>query len=55
MTVDEVAGILRVPKRAVYRLILDDELAAVKEGDLSILVSEDALNKYLRGAVVSKK
>lgn len=47
MTVAEVAGIMRVSKMTVYRLVHSGELPAVRVGR-SFRVPEDAVTEYLK-------
>ena len=47
LTVAEVAGVMRVSKMTVYRLVHSGELPAVRVGR-SFRVPEDAVNEYLR-------
>ena len=47
LTVAEVAGVMRVSKMTVYRLVHSGELPAVRVGR-SFRVPEDAVNAYLR-------
>ena len=49
LTVTEVAGIMRVSKMTVYRLVHNGELAAVRVGR-SFRVPEPAVRDYLTGA-----
>ena len=49
LTVAEVAGLMRVSKMSVYRLIHGGELEAVRFGR-SFRVPEAAVNAYLRDA-----
>ena len=49
LTVAEVAGIMRVSKMTVYRLVHGGELAAVRVGR-SFRVPEPAVREYLKGA-----
>jgi excisionase family DNA binding protein len=51
MTVAEVAEVLRVSKMTVYRLVHSGEMPAVRFGR-SFRVPDDAVNQYLKGAVV---
>lgn len=51
MTVAEVAEVLRVSKMTVYRLVHSGEMPAVRFGR-SFRVPEEAVNQYLKGAVV---
>ena len=52
LTVAEVAGILRLSKMSVYRLIHSGQLEAVQFGR-SFRVTEKALNTYLENAYFS--
>ncbi|MCU1693056.1 MAG: transcriptional regulator [Frankiales bacterium] len=52
LTVAEVAGLLRVSKMTVYRLVHSGELPSVRVGR-SYRVPERAVNAYLRGAFPS--
>ncbi len=52
LTVAEVAGIMRVSKMTVYRLVHSGELPSVRVGR-SFRVPERAVNDYLRGAFPS--
>ncbi len=52
LTVAEVAGLLRVSKMTVYRLVHSGELASVRVGR-SFRVPERAVDEYLRGAFPS--
>ena len=47
LTVAEVAGLMRVSKMTVYRLVHAGELPAVRVGR-SFRVPEEAVNEYLR-------
>ncbi|MBO0846273.1 MAG: helix-turn-helix domain-containing protein [Nocardioides sp.] len=47
LTVAEVAGMMRVSKMTVYRLVHSGELPAVRVGR-SFRVTEDDVNEYLR-------
>ena len=49
LTVAEVAGIMRVSKMTVYRLVHSGELTSVRVGR-SFRVPEQAVHEYLRGA-----
>ena len=49
LTVAEVAGLMRVSKMTVYRLVHGGELTAVRVGR-SFRVPEHAVHSYLRGA-----
>jgi excisionase family DNA binding protein len=49
LTVAEVAGIMRVSKMTVYRLVHSGELTSVRVGR-SFRVPEHAVHDYLRGA-----
>ncbi|NMR18775.1 helix-turn-helix domain-containing protein [Cellulomonas fimi] len=49
LTVAEVAGLMRVSKMTVYRLVHSGELPAVRVGR-SFRVPQDALDQYLRTA-----
>jgi excisionase family DNA binding protein len=51
MTVAEVAGVLRVSRMTVYRLIHDGKLPAVQVGR-AMRVPEQAVQDYLREAYV---
>lgn len=51
LTVAEVAGIMRVSKMTVYRLVHGGVLPAVRVGR-SFRVPEDAVHKYLRSSFV---
>lgn len=51
LTVAEVAGIMRVSKMTVYRLVHSAELPAVRVGR-SFRVPEAAVDQYLRTAYV---
>ena len=50
LTVAEVAEIMRVSKRTVYRLVHSGELPAVRVGR-SFRVNETAVNEYLESSV----
>lgn len=50
LTVAEVAGMMRVSKMTVYRLLHAGELSAVRVGR-SFRVPEDAVHEYLRDAL----
>ncbi len=50
LTVAEVAGLMRVSKMTVYRLVHSGELAAVRVGR-SFRVPEHAVNGYLSQAL----
>jgi excisionase family DNA binding protein len=50
LTVAEVAGLMRVSKMTVYRLVHSGNLAAVRVGR-SLRVPEQAVHEYLRGAL----
>lgn len=52
LTVAEVAAMMRVSKMTVYRLIDSAELESVRVVR-SFRVPEQAVTRYLRGAVVS--
>ncbi len=52
LTVAEVAGIMRVSKMTVYRLVHSGELSSVRVGR-SFRVPERAVDEYLRGAFPS--
>jgi excisionase family DNA binding protein len=52
LTVAEVAGIMRVSKMAVYRMLHAGELPAVRVGR-SFRVPAKAVREYLSGAYVS--
>ena len=47
LTVAEVAGMMRVSKMTVYRLVHNGDLPAVRVGR-SFRVTEDDVNEYLR-------
>jgi excisionase family DNA binding protein len=49
LTVAEVAGLMRVSKMTVYRLVHSGDLAAVRVGR-SFRVPEHAVHAYLKGA-----
>jgi excisionase family DNA binding protein len=49
LTVSEVAGVMRVSKMTVYRLLHSGELPGVRVGR-SFRVPADALDTYLRSA-----
>ena len=49
LTVAEVAGMMRVSKMTVYRLVHGGDLTAVRVGR-SFRVPEHAVHDYLRGA-----
>lgn len=51
LTVAEVAGIMRVSKMTVYRLVHSGELPAVRVGR-SFRVPEQAVHEYLRDSYV---
>ena len=51
LTVAEVAGIMRVSKMTVYRLVHNGELPAVRVGR-SFRVPEDAVHKYLQTSYI---
>lgn len=51
LTVAEVAGIMRVSKMTVYRLVHSGELPAVRVGR-SFRVPERAVQDYLRGSYI---
>jgi excisionase family DNA binding protein len=51
LTVAEVAGVMRVSKMTVYRLVHSGELPAVRVGR-SFRVPEQAVHDYLRSAFV---
>lgn len=51
LTVAEVAGVMRVSKMTVYRLVHAGELPAVRVGR-SYRVSEQAVHDYLRDSYV---
>ena len=49
LTVEEVAGVMRVSKMTVYRLLHSGELPGVRVGR-SFRVPQDALEAYLRSS-----
>ena len=49
LTVAEVAGLMRVSRMTVYRLVHSGELASVRVGK-SFRVPERAVHEFLRGA-----
>ena len=49
LTVAEVAGVMRVSKMTVYRMVHSGELPAVRVGR-SFRVPEKAVQDYLKGA-----
>jgi excisionase family DNA binding protein len=49
LTVAEVAGVMRVSKMTVYRMVHSGELPAVRVGR-SFRVPEQAVQDYLKGA-----
>lgn len=51
LTVAEVAGLMRVSKMTVYRLVHSGELTAVQIGR-SFRVPEQAVHEYLRAAFI---
>ena len=51
LTVAEVAGLMRVSKMTVYRLVHSAELPAVQIGR-SFRVPEQAVHEYLRAAFI---
>ena len=51
LTVAEVAGVMRVSKMTVYRLVHSGELTAVRVGR-SFRVPEQAVHDYLRDAFI---
>jgi excisionase family DNA binding protein len=51
LTVGEVAGLMRVSKMTVYRLVHSGELPAVQIGR-SFRVPEQAVHEYLRAAFI---
>ena len=51
LTVAEVAGLMRVSKMTVYRLVHSGELTAVRVGR-SFRVPEKAVHDYLRDAFI---
>jgi excisionase family DNA binding protein len=51
LTVAEVAGVMRVSKMTVYRMVHAGELPAVRVGR-SFRVPEQAVHDYLRGAFI---
>lgn len=51
LTVAEVAGVMRVSKMTVYRLVHNGELPAVRVGR-SFRVPEQAVHTYLRDSYV---
>jgi excisionase family DNA binding protein len=53
LTVAEVAGIMRVSKMTVYRLVHSGDLEAIRVGR-SFRVPERAVNQYLSDAYVEK-
>ncbi|MCQ1999650.1 helix-turn-helix domain-containing protein [Arthrobacter zhaoxinii] len=54
LTVSEVAGVMRVSKMTVYRLVHSGELPAVRFGR-SYRVPESAVQKVLRDAVIDRR
>jgi excisionase family DNA binding protein len=51
LTVAEVAGLMRVSKMTVYRMVHGGDLPAVRVGR-SFRVPEKAVHEYLRGAFI---
>ena len=51
LTVAEVAGIMRVSKMTVYRMVHSGELPAVRVGR-SFRVPEDAVHQYLKTSFI---
>ena len=51
LTVAEVAGIMRVSKMTVYRMVHSGELPAVRVGR-SFRVPEDAVHAYLKSSFI---
>jgi excisionase family DNA binding protein len=51
LTVAEVAGVMRVSKMTVYRLVHSGELPAIRVGR-SFRVPEQAVHDYLREAFI---
>ncbi|SDD73953.1 DNA binding domain-containing protein, excisionase family [Sanguibacter gelidistatuariae] len=51
LTVSEVAGVMRVSKMTVYRLVHAGELPAVRVGK-SFRVPQEALTRYLAAAYI---
>jgi excisionase family DNA binding protein len=51
LTVGEVAGVMRVSKMTVYRLVHSGELPAIRVGR-SFRVPEQAVHDYLREAFI---
>lgn len=51
LTVAEVAGVMRVSKMTVYRLVHNGELPAVRVGR-SFRVPEQAVQDYLRDSII---
>jgi len=51
LTVAEVAGVMRVSKMTVYRLVHNGELPAVRVGR-SFRVPEQAVQEYLRDSII---
>lgn len=51
LTVAEVAGVMRVSKMTVYRMVHSGELPAVRVGR-SFRVPEQAVHDYLRSAFI---
>ena len=51
LTVAEVAGVMRVSKMTVYRMVHAGDLPAVRVGR-SFRVPEQAVHDYLRGAFI---
>ena len=49
LTIAEVAGVMRVSKMTVYRLVHNGELPAVRVGR-SFRVSEDDVNEYIKNS-----
>jgi excisionase family DNA binding protein len=49
LTVAETARLLRISKMAVYRLIARGEIDAMRIGERSLRIPEDAVRKYLPG------
>ena len=54
LTVAEVAGIMRVSKMSVYRLIHDEELEGIKVGK-ALRIRTDSFQEYMRNAAVGKQ